>query len=249
VIAGSAPVREQPPVSPDRPAVPPYEAFDDLAGLIVSDHSLDSVMTAISVVGKRLLPDVTEVSVTLLRGGQAETVASTGTLAVQMDERQYARGDGPCLTAAKQGELVLLQDAASTEQWPEYAALAREHGVGSSLSVPVKMPEPVNAGLNLYSDRQDGFPEHDVELARTLVAYAAVALTNIHLFESQKRVAEHLERALESRGVIDQAKGIVIAERRCSPDEAFQVLVELSQRTNRKLRDVAEALVNTTATG
>ncbi len=236
-------------MSTDRPAVPPYEAFDDLASLIVSDHSLDSVMTAISVVGKRLLPTVTEVSVTLLRGGQAETVASTGTLAVRMDERQYARGDGPCLTAAQQGELVLLQDAASTEQWPEYAALAREHGVGSSLSVPVKLPEPVSAGLNLYSDRQDGFPEHDIELARTLAAYAAVALTNIHLYESQKRVAEHLERALESRGVIDQAKGIVIAERRCSPDEAFQVLVELSQRTNRKLRDVAEALVNSTATG
>jgi GAF domain-containing protein len=236
-------------VSREHPAVPPYEAFDDLAGLIVSDHSLDSVMTAIAVVGKRLLPNVTEASVTMLRDGEAVTVASTGPLAVQMDERQYVRGDGPCLSAARDGQLVLLPDAGHDDRWPEYAAAARRERVASSLSVPIKLPEPVSGGLNLYSDRQDGFAEHDVELARTLAAYAAVALANIHLYESQKRVAQHLAKALESRGVIDQAKGIVMAERRCSPDEAFQVLVETSQHTNRKLRDVAEALVRSTSEG
>jgi GAF domain-containing protein len=232
----------------DRP-VPPYAAFDELASLIVSDHSLDSVMTAIAVVGKRLLPNVSDVSVTLVRNGTAETVASTGAVALQMDERQYASGDGPCLTAAGTGELVLVPDAAHTERWPEFAEAARKNGVASSLSVPVKLPEPVSAGLNLYSDRQDGFPEPDIELARTLAAYAAVALANLHLYESQKRVAEHLEKALESRGVIDQAKGILMGARRCSPDEAFQILVELSQQTNRKLRDVAQELVNSAIGG
>jgi len=235
-------------VSDDHQPVPPYEAFDDLAKLIVSDHSLDSVMTAIAVVGKRLLPGATDVSVTLVRAGRAETVASTGTLAVQMDERQYVDGNGPCLTAATSGELVSLPDAAASDRWPDFAAAAQQCGIGSSLSVPVTLPEPVSAGLNMYSDRKDGFPEHDLELARTLAAYAAVALTNVHLFDSQKRVAEHLQKALESRGVIDQAKGILMGERRCSADEAFAVLVQLSQTSNRKLRDVAQALVDS-ATG
>ena len=233
-------------MSNDARSVPPYAAFEDLAGLVVSDHSLDSVMTAIAVVGKRLLPSVTDVSVTLVRDGTPETVASTGTLALRMDERQYADGQGPCMAAATDGELVSLPDAAGNERWQEYAAAAREQGVGSSLSVPVKLPAPVSGGLNLYSDRQDGFPEQDVELARTLAAYAAVALANVHLYESQKRVAEHLEKALESRGVIDQAKGILMATRRCSADEAFQVLVDLSQHSNRKLRDVAQDLVDST---
>ena len=107
----------------------------------------------------------------------------------------------------------------------------------------MKLPEPMSAGLNLYSLQKDGFAEQDVELARTLAAYAAVALTNLHLYESQKRVADHLERSLESRGVIDQAKGILMAQHRCTPDEAFERLVELSQRTNRKLREVADELV------
>jgi len=228
---------------------PPYEAFDELARLVVSDHSLDSVMTAIAEVGKRLVPGATEVSVTLVRGGAAETVASTGQLAVAMDERQYRDGDGPCLTAAKEGQLISLPDAAAAGRWPEFAAAARSQGVGSSLSVPVRLPEPISAGLNLYSDKTAGFPEHDVELARTLAAYAAVALANLHLYESQKQVADHLERALESRGVIDQAKGILMGQRRCTADEAFQLLVDISQDTNRKLRDVAQTLVDSTTTG
>ncbi|MCW2666939.1 MAG: hypothetical protein JWN57_1901 [Frankiales bacterium] len=233
----------------NRRPVPPYEAFDELARLVVSEHSLDSVMTAIAEVGKRLLPAAVEVSVTLVRHGRAETVASTGPLAAQMDERQYTDGAGPCLSAAKDGDLILLPDAGADERWPEFAAAARERGVGSSLSVPVALPEPISAGLNLYSDRLAAFAPQDVELARTLAAYAAVTLANLHLFEAQRRVADHLERALESRGVIDQAKGILMAEHRCPADDAFAMLVELSQRTNRKLRDVAQALVDSTAVG
>ena len=186
---------------------------------------------------------------TMLRGERVETVASTGSLAVLMDERQYADGDGPCMAAARTGELVDLPDAAAAAQWPLFAEAARQHGVGSSLSVPVKLPAPISAGLNLYSLQPSGFTEQDVDLARTLAAYAAVALSNLNLYESQKRVAEHLEKALETRGVIDQAKGILMAQRRCTADEAFDLLVSASQRTNRKLRDVAEQLVAATAEG
>ena len=105
--------------------MPPYEAFDELSCLVVSDHSVDSVLTAIAEVGKKLLPAASEVSVTLVRGGAAETVATTGPLAVLMDERQYEEGVGPCLTAARAGELVEVSDAASAEQWPLFAAGAR----------------------------------------------------------------------------------------------------------------------------
>lgn len=228
---------------PSSSSLPPSEAFDELARLVLSEHSVESVMTAVAEVGKRLLPAAADVSVTLVRGGRAETVATTGPLALLMDERQYEGGDGPCLTAARTGAVVEVGAAQAAEQWPLFAAGAREHGVGSSLSLPLVLPEPVSAALNLYSLRPDGFGEQDLELGSALAAYAAVALTNIHLYAAQRRVAENLERALESRGIIDQAKGILMARRRCTADDAFQALVELSQQTNRKLRDVAEQLV------
>lgn len=150
------------------------------------------------------------------------SVASTGALSVLMDERQYDDGADPCLTAATSGELVHQSDAGSAGQWPLLAAAAREHGVGSSLGVPVTLPEPISAGLNLYSLLPDGFAEHDVELARTLAAYAAVALTTSTCTSRRSASLNHLERALESRGVIDQAKGILMAQRRCTADEAFR---------------------------
>jgi AmiR/NasT family two-component response regulator len=76
---------------------------------------------------------------------------------------------------------------------------------------------------------------------------AAVAMANSHLYDSQAALAHHMQTAMASRAVIEQAKGIVMGERHCSADEAFQLLVKLSQRTDRKLRDVAQALVDRAA--
>ncbi len=222
-----------------------HEAFHELARIVVSEHSVDSVMTTVAEVGKRVLPDVVDVSVTLVRGDEPETVASTGPLALLMDERQYAGGTGPCLDAARGTGIVSVPDAGAAEQWPMFAAGAREHGVGSSLSVPIALPDHVGAGINMYSARLAGFDEQDVDMAKTFAAYAAVALANVHLYEAQKRIGEQLQAAMASRGVIEQAKGIIMAQRRCSADEAFAILVRVSQHENRKLRDVAVALTRT----
>jgi AmiR/NasT family two-component response regulator len=81
-------------------------------------------------------------------------------------------------------------------------------------------------------------------LGTTFSAYAGVALANMHLHQAQGKVAEQLQEAMQSRATIEQAKGILMGERRCTSDEAFNLLVELSQKSNRKLRDVAQALVD-----
>lgn len=227
----------------DRSALPPSEAFDELARIVLSEHSIESVMTAVAEIGKRLLPGVDEASVTFVRRGKAQTVASTGPLALNMDERQYEGHQGPCLSAAESGELVHVAAAQTDTRFPKYAEGARQHGVISSLSVPVKLPEPVGAAINLYSRQPATFDPEVVELAQTLAGYAGVALANMHLFEAQAKVAENLKVALESRAVIEQAKGALMAQRRCSADEAFELLVTLSQDTNRKLREVAAALL------
>jgi GAF domain-containing protein len=137
-----------------------------------------------------------------------------------------------------------------TEQrWPDWARSASNAGAGSSLSIPVPLQREVSAALNIYSTDRDAFDEAAVELAKTFAAYAGVALANMHLYEAQGQVAEQLQQAMLSRAVIEQAKGILIGQRRCTPQEAFDILVRLSQDTNRKLRDVAEALVAQTMTG
>jgi hypothetical protein len=100
------------------------------------------------------------------------------------------------------------------------------------------------AALNIYSTDEGAFDHDVVDLAKTFSAYAGVALANMHLYAAQARVAEQLQAAMASRAVIEQAKGMVMGERRCDADTAFDVLVKLSQDSNHKLRDVAQALVD-----
>ena len=221
----------------------PQDAFAELARITLADHSLDSVMDRIAVLAKTTLGLNGEVSVTLVERGKPSTVAQTGALAVELDERQYDRGYGPCLDSIDGGEPLIVSDMDDEPRWPDWAKSAAALGAGSSLSMPVPLQREVSAALNIYSLDRDAFDDAAVELASTFAAYAGVALANMHLYTAQGQVAEQLQQAMQSRAVIEQAKGILMGQRRCSAQEAFDLLVRLSQSTNRKLRDVAQALV------
>ena len=221
----------------------PQDPFAQLAKITLADHSVDRVMDKIAAPAKSTLQLNGEVSVTLVERSKASTVAQTGSLALELDERQYDRGYGPCLDSIDGGEAVLVRDMLTEQRWPDWAKSAAAVGAGSSLSIPVPLQREVSAALNIYSTDRDAFDDAAVELASTFAAYAGVALANMHLYAAQAQVAEHLQTAMHSRAVIEQAKGILMGQRRCTATDAFEILVRLSQHTNRKLRDVAEALV------
>ena len=227
----------------DRP-VDVQAAFAELAGITLADSSIGSVMETIAGLSKRNVPGADEVSVTFIENGRPTTVAATGQLARDLDERQYERGYGPCVDGTAAGETVHVPAMESEQRWPDWAAAARRTGARSSLTVPVPLQREVSAALNIYSMTPDVFDTDSQEIAATFAAYAGVALANMHLYESQARVAQQLTTAMQSRAVIDQAKGVLMGTRRCSAEEAFEILVDLSQRSNRKLRDVAQALVD-----
>lgn len=226
------------------PHVPVQRAFEELAGLALADHTLDSLMAEVAGLALRTVPGADEVSVTLVQAGRATTAAATGPCALALDERQYERGFGPCLDCIVGGAPIRIDSTATDPRWPDFCAAARRQGVASSLSIPVPLQREVSAAVNLYGTVPSAFDDATVELARTLAAHAGVALANMHLYEAQSRVAEQLQTAMASRAVIEQAKGILMGSRGCSAEDAFSVLVRVSQDTNRKLRDVAQALVD-----
>jgi GAF domain-containing protein len=225
----------------------PQDAFAELARITLSEQSLETVMETIALLTKRTIPGASDVSVTLIDGGRPKTVAFTGRLAVDLDERQYERGYGPCLDSVEGGQPIVINDMASDVRWRDWAAEAVDRGAGSSLSIPVPVQREVMAALNIYSTQANAFDEDGVELATTFSAYAGVALANMHLYQAQGQMAEQLQNAMQSRAVIEQAKGILMGERRCDAEHAFNILIKLSQDTNRKLRDVAQALVDQAA--
>lgn len=227
----------------DQQPLDPTEAFAELGRIKLDQTDLDGVLHQVAALAKRTIAGVDEASVTLIRGKKAYTAAFTGELAMTMDERQYEEGGGPCLDAAASTATLVVPDLAREKRWPHYVPAALEAGVRSSMSVGIPVHESVTGALNLYATKTDAFDEDALVLAQTFSGYAAVALANAHLYDATASLAQHLQAAMENRAVIEQAKGIVMADRRCTPDEAFAILSKLSQDSNRKLRDVATALV------
>ena len=135
-----------------------------------------------------------------------------------------------------------------TVESPGSAARALTAGALSSLSLRLPVREKVTGALNIYATMVQAFDEDAILVGKMFAGYAAVALANAHLYDTTADLAEHMRRAMEHRAVIEQAKGIIMGERRCTPDEAFAVLTKLSQDSNRKVRHIAAAVVARTQT-
>jgi GAF domain-containing protein len=228
----------------DRPRVDPRDAFAELGQVTLEKTSLNATLQRIAELAKQVIPGVAEASVSLIENDKPGTAAYTGRLALDLDESQYGRGYGPCLEAAVGEQIREIADARQETRWPDYARSAVEGGSLSSLSVPVPVREAVHGALNLYAVDANAFDDEAKDAARRFASYAAVAVHNLHLYESIRDLAQNLDVAMRSRAVIEQAKGILMSQRRCDAAEAFGLLAAASQRSNRKLRDIAQGLVD-----
>jgi len=225
----------------------PTEALERLGRLSLRELSMDTLLQTVADLTKTFMPGNPEASVLLLVKDHPRTVVSTGALATDLDETQYERGHGPCLHAARTGELTEISDTRADDRWPDYTPRAVEHGNLSSLSIPLAIdPDAqITGALNVYARRPDAFDEASRSVATRFAPYAAVATGNLYAYQSARDMAANLQTALESRAVIDQAKGILMERYKMTPDQAFQALARVSMHTNRKVRDVADDLVRT----
>lgn len=188
------------------------------------------------------VPGADHASITMVpRGGRPETVSATGPLAVEADRLQYSLGEGPCMEALGQSDLVWVNDLTRAEEFPRFAPEAVSLGVRSMLSTRLFLSESDRAGLNLYSERPFAFSAADLPMAAIFASYASLLMMN-RLHQDQ---VMQLERALESNREIGVAMGILMAQQRWSQTEAFDRLVTSSQHLNRRLRDIAAEVART----
>jgi GAF domain-containing protein len=137
-----------------------------------------------------------------------------------------------------------IESTATDARWPEFSRAAGAKGIKSTLSLPLMVEdEPVGA-LNLYSREEASFGDDEEQIGMAFASQAAVAMANAQAYWEAKEVADQLGEAMRSRAVIEQAKGILMAAQGCSPDQAFDLLVKASQRSNRKLREIAQDIVS-----
>jgi GAF domain-containing protein len=215
----------------------------ELTGLLLSEATVAGLLDVIVNVAASAVDGVDGASVSLLvsSGGQFETSNASSELVREIDEAQYEEREGPCVEAINTGEETTF--SAGDDHWPVFAERAIQAGVRSVWSLPLKVRERTTGALNLYALRGDAWSTPSRRVARDLAAQAAVVLANAAALMNAELANEHLRMAMDTRDMIGQAKGILMARQGLSGDQAFDVLRRASQRQNRKLRDVAMDVV------
>lgn len=213
--------------------------------LLTEDANLQAGLRRIAQAGCSLLPNCSAASMTIIEHARPMTVGATDDTALALDERQYRIDDGPCLCAARENRTIRIDDAASDARWPSFASAAVEVGVASSLSLPLHLVDTsYSGGLNLYGKEQAAFSEADEQLASAFADQASVIVANTRAYWAAFETTRNLTAAMQTREVIEQAKGMLMSTHRIDADRAFDMLRQRSQAENRKIRDIAAEMVH-----
>ncbi|OXM54972.1 GAF and ANTAR domain-containing protein [Amycolatopsis alba] len=230
------------------PLGPLAQQFATLTYSLLDASTTAEVLDQIVHAAVHLVPGADIVSITLRSpDGRFHTPVRTDKSADEFDQLQYEYGEGPCVDAAREDgpASAVSDDLATSTTWPRFGPAAAERGAGALLStalVPDARPPRLSGAINIYSRRPHGLDTTDQTAALLLATHASLALANVESVTRAQLEAEQLKRAVDSRDVIGQAKGILMARRGIPAGEAFDLLRRTSQDLNVKLVRLAETL-------
>jgi GAF domain-containing protein len=211
-----------------------------------SEHDLLDEMTLSARLVEGVVPSVVGLSVSLVREDLTFTMVSSSPQIAALDGTQYAFG-GPCVDAVHEdATLAAGKDASgllSEDRWATFARIGAAHGILSTLSMPVHTDGRVTGGVNFYASTSDAFDGHHDELAAIMGAWAPGAVRDADLEFSTRAAAERAPQRLEDRSVLDQATGVVMAERHVDEETARSVLADAASRAGVADVDVARAVI------
>ena len=179
-----------------------------------------------------------------MKGKEIKTVGATNEIAAEVDRVQYGVGEGPCLSSIADQATFKIDDISSDRQWPRFSAAAAHKGVKSLLAFVMQISDKALAALNLFAQKPHAFTREDVRVGALFASHAAFTLANAQTHERDQQKAQQLEQALDTRGVISNAVGILMAQEAVNRDDAFGILRTTSQTLNIKLRVIAEGIVD-----
>jgi GAF domain-containing protein len=176
--------------------------------------------------------------------GELRFVTATSQLVVEMERVQEEHQQGPCVEAFHSGQIRVVADAAQLEQWPTYRDTAKELGLTSVAGVPLALNGRSVGALNIYSAEPRDWSEDTLESASVLADIATSYVLRAGELAQAQELNAQLQHALDSRVIIEQAKGSLARDHEISVDDAFELLRGHSRQTNTPLREVARAVVN-----
>jgi GAF domain-containing protein len=246
VTKQTAPRRQE-----DAVKAPPGTRERDLARAFVA--VAESLVAEFDVL--ELLERVTRYCTSLLDGaasgllvaderGTLRMIAASDESTRLLELFQMQNEEGPCSDCYRNGEPIIVDDVRTAlDRWPRFAPLAEANGLLSVHAFPMRWRTNVIGTLNVFRAAPGQLTEDDVAVAQSLADVATISILQNRRFMRREALTAQLQHALESRVVIEQAKGIVAERTSASVDDAFHRLRAYARSSNRRLSEVAQAIV------
>ena len=176
--------------------------------------------------------------------GELRVAASSNEAAGLLELFQIQNDQGPCLDCFRTGQAVTAADLAGPgQQWPRFAAAATQSGFRTVEALPMRLRDQVIGALNLFRAAPGPFDPAELRLGQALADVATIGLLHERNVRRSETVAEQLQAALNSRVVIEQAKGKLAERLSIDMDHAFTLLRDYARNSNQRLTDVARNFV------
>ncbi len=226
-----------------------YTGLKGVAGLVAGARGVIDLLGDVAEFAAQAIPGVDGVGVALIHSHDGtpviQTWAATAVFVHDIDTVQYEElNEGPCITCVESRRPCVSGSLGSDGRWPRFGGRVARMAVHSALSLPLTVGDEVIGAINTYARSRDAFAEHAVQLGSQFAEPAAVSVYNAQLLARAQERTMALQRALDSRAVIDQAIGIIRSRAGVSAEVAFDRLTRLSQTENVKLHLVAERMVD-----
>lgn len=225
-----------------------YAGLNGVAAIVAGAQGVIDLLRDVAEFAAQAIPGVDGAGVALIDPHvgipSARTWAATELLVQEIDTIQYHElNEGPCITCMESRRATVSGSLGSDSRWPHFGGRVARMRIHSALALPLIIGDQVIGSINAYAAKRDAFAEHAVRLGSQFARPAAVSVYNAQLLASAQERSMRLQRALNSRAVIDQAIGIIRSRSGSNAEEAFERLTRISQTENIKLYAVAERVV------
>jgi transcriptional regulator with GAF, ATPase, and Fis domain len=219
------------------------QVFVKLADTLVADFDIVELLQMLVETCQSTF-DVTAAAILLDSGEDGlDLVASTSEESRTVELMVLGSEEGPCLEAFHDGRAITVPNLREGDGWSRFRTVAIENGFSAVHALPMRLRDESIGALTLFESRGDVMGEADVEAAQALADVATIGILQERAIRENQTVRRQLQTALDSRVIIEQAKGVVAYTHEEGMDEAFRRIRAYARDTRRALTEVSRAIV------
>lgn len=219
-------------------------AFSQLCRLPLDTESPQEMLAKVARLSEDVCAPQSSVSVSVGPPAEPALVAASAKFAQNIDACQMSADEGPCQLAWNSATIVYSDDALIDERWPLFAQHAAKTGLVSAWAAPIRAGDQIMGVLNVYSKVSAAFNAEEMHVVEMLANAVGSILHQISEERGLRDLTQQLQKAMDSRELIEQAKGLIMGRYSCSADEAFDRLKAVSQNKNIRVRTLAQRLLD-----